>query len=175
MELLIAVCLCNHNHLTSIKLSSGDLTGRNTNFIRGQHLDISSFTFFDLCADRLSSTRKIFLRMFLSSYIFYLLFLESQQTVSFLFYFYNNVHASYHLCGHTLQIHLKVLLSFEPPLSLPVSMTMTNRHGFLRLLALSHLTYKSTESEGVLYLRFWIYFFSNCILQDHCFYLIKQF
>src|SRR3954453_2009201 len=75
VELLIA-CLCNHNHRTSIKLSSGDLTGKNTNFIRGQHLDISSFTFFDLCTDRLSSTTKIFC-MFLSLYLLSTLFRKS--------------------------------------------------------------------------------------------------
>ena len=45
VELLIAVCLCNHNHITSIKLSSGAGTGRNTNFILGQHMDISFCTF----------------------------------------------------------------------------------------------------------------------------------
>src|SRR3954451_23826275 len=72
---LLTTCLCNHNHLTSIKLSSGDLIGRNTNFILGQHLNISSFTFFDLCTERLSSTRKIFW-IFLS-YLFSTLFRKS--------------------------------------------------------------------------------------------------
>jgi hypothetical protein len=43
--LLIAVCLCNHTHLTSIRFNSGDLTGRNTNFILGQRLDISFYSF----------------------------------------------------------------------------------------------------------------------------------
>jgi hypothetical protein len=140
VELLIAVCLCNHNHLTSIKLRSGELTGRNTNFIRGQYLNISSFTFFDLCAERLSSITKIFI---ISCHrIFYLLFLESQQTV-YLSSFYNIVHASYHLIGHMLlQTHLTVLLSFEPSLTLPVPMTMTNHHESLLLLALSHLHIK---------------------------------
>jgi hypothetical protein len=74
-----------------------------------------------------------------SYHIFYLLFLESQQIVSPSF-FYNNVHASHHLYGHTLQTHLTTLLSFEPSLSWPVLMTMMNRHESLPwLLALSHL------------------------------------
>ncbi len=42
------------------KLSSGERTGRKTNFILGQYLDISFFIIFDLCAERLSSTTKIF-------------------------------------------------------------------------------------------------------------------
>jgi hypothetical protein len=74
VELLIA-CLCNHNQFTSIRLSSGGArrTDRNTNFIRGQHLDISFCTLFDLCTDRLSSTTKIF--GYFYHYIFYLFFL----------------------------------------------------------------------------------------------------
>jgi hypothetical protein len=104
VELLIA-CLCNHNHLTSIKLSSGDLTSRNTNFILGPCLDISSFTFFDLCIERLSST-KIF--WIFPSYQF-LFLLESRQTVS-LTSFYNIVHAFCHLYSHMLQTHLKYFI-----------------------------------------------------------------
>jgi hypothetical protein len=72
-----------------------------------------------------------------SCQIFYLFFLKSQQTV-FMSFFYSIVHASYHLCGHKLQTHLTVLLSFEPSLSLPVPMTMKYRHGFLQLLVISH-------------------------------------
>ncbi len=125
--LLIFECRIVNCHLplypslpfTSIKLSSGDLTDRNTNFILGQHLDIlSSFTIFDLCADRLSSYKKDILN---NSYhhTFYLLFLESQQTV-LLSSFYSIVHASCHFYGHTLQTHLVALLSsVEPSLSLP--------------------------------------------------------
>ena len=120
---------------TSIKLSSGDLTGRKTNFILGQHLDISSFTIFDLCADRLSSTTKM---IGYPCHTFYLLFLESQQTVS-LSYFYSIVHASYHWYGRTLQTHLVALLSFDLFLSLPVLITKMYHHEFWRLLALSHL------------------------------------
>ena len=94
IELLIA-CLCNyHDHLTSIKLSSGDLTGRKTNFILGQSFANTSFTFFDLCIDRLLVQQ----RYFEYSYrIFYLLFLENQQTV-FLPCFYNNVHMYLIIC-----------------------------------------------------------------------------
>ncbi len=62
MELLIASCLCSHHdHLTSIKLSSGDLTDSGkTNFIRGQYLDISFFAIFDLCADIDSDSKKVY-------------------------------------------------------------------------------------------------------------------
>jgi len=79
-------------------------------------------------------------RYFRYSYrIFYLLFLESRQTV-LQSCFYNNVHVSCHLYDHTSQIHLKVRLSFELSQSLPVSMTKMYHHGFLLLLmVLSHL------------------------------------
>ena len=70
VELLFA-CLCKYNHLTSIKLISEDLTGRNTNFILGQHSDISFFTIFDLCAERLSNTRKDVLDVLIVSFIHY--------------------------------------------------------------------------------------------------------
>ena len=81
-------------------------------------------------------------RYFEYSYrIFYPLFLESQQTV-LRSCFYNNVHVSCHLYDHTSQIHLKVRLSFELSQSLPVSMTKMYYHGFLLLLALSHLHIK---------------------------------
>jgi hypothetical protein len=76
-----------------------------------------------------------------SCHIFYLLFLESQQTV-FLSYSYNNVHVSYHLYGHKHQIHLAIRLSFEPSRPLPVSMTMMCHHESLLLRALSHLYIK---------------------------------
>ncbi len=73
-------------------------------------------------------------------YIFYLLFLENQQTVSFPSSFYNNVHESCHLYGNKLQTHLKVRLSsVEPSQPLPVLMTMINHHVSLQLLVLSHL------------------------------------
>ena len=143
IELLIA-CFCNHDHLTSIKLSSGARTGRNTNFIFGQHMDISFCTLFDLCAERLSGTRKIF--WILLSYLF-LLFLENQQTVS-LFSFYSIVHASCHLYGHMLQTHLASRLFFEPSQPLPVLMTTKYHHESLLLLALSHLHIK-VQNLGV--------------------------
>ena len=95
IELLIA-CLCNyHDHLTSIKLSSEDLTGRKTNFILGQSFANTSFTFFDLCIDRLLSTTKIFW-IFLS-YLLSTLFFRNQQTV-FLPCFYNNIHMYLIIC-----------------------------------------------------------------------------
>jgi hypothetical protein len=90
----------------------------------------------------------------------YPIFLESQQTV-YLSYFYNNVHTSYHLCGHTLQTYLTVLLSFEPSRPLPVLMTMMNHHGSLRLLGLSHLDIKVQNQKVCCILVVEYTFFQN--------------
>jgi hypothetical protein len=57
-ELFIA-CRCIHNHLTSIRFSSGDIVGRNTRYILGWYLARVSFTIFDLYIDVLYKTRKI--------------------------------------------------------------------------------------------------------------------
>ncbi len=96
---------------------------------------------------------------------FLLLFLENQQTVSSLSIFDIIVHAFCHLCGHRLQTHLKVHLSFEPSQPLPVLMTMISHHVSLWLLALSHLHIKVRSQKVLLYLNFWIYFFS-ALLHD---------
>jgi hypothetical protein len=69
------------------------------------------------------STKKIF--WIFPSYQF-LFLLESRQTVS-LTSFYNIVHAFCHLYSHMLQTHLEYFI-FEPPLSLPILMTMMNPH-----------------------------------------------
>jgi len=73
-----------------------------------------------------------------SCHIFYLLFLESQQTVS-LSCFYNNVHVSYHWYDHRHQTHLEFLLYVEPSQPLPILITTMYRPMSLQLLVLSHL------------------------------------
>ncbi len=57
-ELFIA-CLYIHNHLTSIRFSSGVRVERNTRCILELHLAIVCFTLFDLYIDALSSTQNI--------------------------------------------------------------------------------------------------------------------
>ena len=139
---LLIACLCSHNHLTSIRFNFGDLTGKNTNFILGQSLDRRSFTFFDLCTDRLSRTRKIFLIVL--SYLLSNLFKKS--TNCFLFSFDSNVYSFCHLYGHMLQTHLTIRLFFEPSQPLPVLMTMIYHHKSLQLSVLSHLDIEEWNS-----------------------------
>ena len=59
VELFMA-CLWSHNHLTSIRFSSGDLVGRNTNCILGWYLARFSHTLFDLCIDKFQYQKYLF-------------------------------------------------------------------------------------------------------------------
>ena len=105
VELLIAVCLCNHTHLTSIRLSSGGARiGRKINFSLGQHFLISLSLPFWICVLTGYQVQGKYFECF--CHIFCQLFLENQQTVS-LFSFYRFVHASYHLYGHMLRTHFQ--------------------------------------------------------------------
>jgi len=85
MGCLWPVCLWSHNHLTSIRFSSGDLVGRNTNCILGRYLARFSFTLFDLCIDMLSSTKNICLILLLAKFpesLPLLIFYQTIQRVS---------------------------------------------------------------------------------------------
>jgi len=130
-------------------------------------LDIYFFTLFDLNIKALSSIRKIFW-IFLS-YLLSILFRKSKTALPS--YPYNNVHTSYHLCGHGPQTHLTILLfwSFS-------AFTCTDDQDVpLWVFAVAgpfSSTYSNTESdEAVLYLSCCSISFFPKLIMDHCFFI----
>ena len=107
VELFMA-CLCIHNHLTFIKLSSGDLVGRNTRCIVGWCLTRVSFTLLDLCIYILSNIKNICFT--LESYFWSTLFIKSRNC----FRSFVCRHMSISGCwyDHNRQTHLEYLLSW---------------------------------------------------------------
>ena len=100
-RIVYSLSLCIHNHLTSIRFSSGDLVGKNTKFILWWYFCMISLTFLDLCIDTLSSTRNICC-----------LHVWWNPETDLPFYFCSSVYTFDHLYDRRHQMYWEFLLSF---------------------------------------------------------------